>query len=123
MPHLATRAYHQIARAAATEDTRRRIVAAFRAALMERWMDDITLDDIAAAAGTTRQTVIRLFDGKEGLLVAVAETMKAGDRGSRASSRQARTPRAVAHALVARLRGFRRRDHPPAGAGDSAIRC
>lgn len=66
-----TRAYHQVARAAAAEDTRRRIVAAFTDALRTRWMDEITLDGVAAAAGTTRQTVIRLFGGKEGLLGAV----------------------------------------------------
>ncbi len=93
------RPYRQVARAAATEDTRRRIVAAFREALLARWMDEITLDDVAAAAGTTRQTVIRLFGGKEGLLTAVAETMKGEIEMTRAVP-QGATPRAVAHALI-----------------------
>ncbi|MBN9536550.1 MAG: TetR family transcriptional regulator, partial [Alphaproteobacteria bacterium] len=53
------RAYRQSARANAVQDTERQIVDALIALLEERWFDEITLDDIAAAAGTTRQTVIR----------------------------------------------------------------
>lgn len=34
-------------------------------------IDEITLDEVAASVGTTRQTVIRLFGGKDGLLEAV----------------------------------------------------
>jgi AcrR family transcriptional regulator len=70
-----TRPYRQVARAAATEETRRRIVAAFVEAMERRWVDEVTLDEIALAAGTTRQTVIRLFGGKEGLLTACAERL------------------------------------------------
>jgi len=70
------RPYRQVARAAATEETRSRIVGAFAAALGTLWLDEITLDGIATAAGTTRQTVIRLFGGKEGLLAAVADRMR-----------------------------------------------
>ncbi|HTX48206.1 MAG TPA: hypothetical protein VME40_02335 [Caulobacteraceae bacterium] len=40
-----------------------------------RWIDEITLDEVAAAASTTRQTVIRLFGGKQGVLEAVVETL------------------------------------------------
>lgn len=71
-----SRPYRQVARAAATEETRGRIVGAFAAALATLWLDEITLDGIAAAAGTTRQTVIRLFGGKEGLLAAVTDHMR-----------------------------------------------
>lgn len=49
------------------------MVAAFNTAMRERWMDEITLDQIARAAGTTRQTVIRLFGGKEGLVTAFVD--------------------------------------------------
>jgi AcrR family transcriptional regulator len=42
-------------------------------ALKTQWLDDITLDDVAAAARTTRQTVIRMFASKEGLLKAAVE--------------------------------------------------
>jgi AcrR family transcriptional regulator len=73
-----SRPYRQVARAAATEETRRRIVTAFAEALAQRWLDEITLDELSAAAGTTRQTVIRLFGGKEGLLAAVVEWMREG---------------------------------------------
>jgi AcrR family transcriptional regulator len=67
------RPYRQVARAASTEETRHRVVAAFDAAMRDRQMDDITLDQIAVAAGTTRQTVIRLFGGKDGLVEAFVE--------------------------------------------------
>lgn len=66
------RVYRQTARAAATEELRQRIVAAFYELLSSRWVDEVTLDEVAASAGTTRQTVIRLFGGKEGLLKAIA---------------------------------------------------
>jgi AcrR family transcriptional regulator len=94
-----TRPYHQTARAAATQDTQHRILAVFRAALRTRWMDEIRLDDVAAEAGTTRQTVIRLFGGKDGLLVAVANVMKDEIQLMRAVPPGA-DPRAAAQALV-----------------------
>jgi AcrR family transcriptional regulator len=108
-----SRAYRQVARAAATETTRARILDAFAAALRERWMDDVTLDDIAAAASTTRQTVIRLFGGKEGLLAAVAERIArevevrrtlpvGGDRPTNAARALARDYEA-ADAMILRL--------------------
>jgi AcrR family transcriptional regulator len=66
------RVYRQTARAAAAEQLQQRVAKAFYKLLLSRWVDEITLDDVAASAGTTRQTVIRLFGGKEGLLEAVA---------------------------------------------------
>ena len=73
-----SRPYRQVARHAAAEETRRRIVPAFAEALAQRWLDEITLDELAVAASTTRQTVIRLFGGKEGLLDAVVDWMRSG---------------------------------------------
>ena len=67
------RPYRQVARAAATEEMRSRVVVAFDAAMRDRQMEDITLDQIAAAARTTRQTVIRLFGGKNGLVEAFVD--------------------------------------------------
>ena len=67
------RPYHQTARAAATESIRQRIVHSFHDLLLFRWIDEITLDEVAASAGTTRQTVIRLFGGKEGVLSAAID--------------------------------------------------
>lgn len=99
MSAAAVRPYRQVARAAATEDLRLRVVAAFRDALLARWMDEITLDDIAATAGTTRQTVIRYFGGKDGLLTAVAETIKLEVETARTIG-PGFSPRAIAHGLV-----------------------
>ena len=67
------RRYRQTARAASSESLRQKIVLAFHDLLLARWIDEITLDEVAASAGTTRQTVIRLFGGKEGVLEAVIE--------------------------------------------------
>jgi AcrR family transcriptional regulator len=68
-----TRTYRQTARAAAREETRRRIVDAAFAAFTTDWYDEVTLNDIAVAAGVTVQTVINHFGGKAGLLPAVVE--------------------------------------------------
>ena len=64
----AVRAYQQNARAESTEATGRRIVDAFLHRLMNHWFDEITLDQVAADAGVTVQTVVRRFGGKDGLL-------------------------------------------------------
>lgn len=64
----AKRPYRQTTRAEAAEGLRQRIVSAFHDLLLSRWIDEITLDEVAESAGTTRQTVIRLFGGKDGLL-------------------------------------------------------
>lgn len=77
MPERPCRPYVQRARAKAAEATRRRIVDAFVALLMERWFDEITLDRVAADAGVTVQTVVRRFGGKDGLLADAAEALAA----------------------------------------------
>ena len=94
----ASRTYRQVARAAASEATRQRIVAAFDAAMRDRSMDDITLDQIASAAGTTRQTVIRMFGGKEGLVQAFVVQFGEGVLRRRVMPPDA-SPRRVAAAL------------------------
>ena len=73
----AKRSYRQTARAEATEGLRQRIVMAFHDLLLSRWIDEITLDEVAVSAGTTRQTVIRLFGGKNGLLAQVTDIIAA----------------------------------------------
>jgi len=74
---VSKRPYRQIARAAAAESLRQRVVTAFNDLLLSRWIDEITLDEAAVSAGTTRQTVIRLFGGKDGLLEAVMDRLRA----------------------------------------------
>ena len=93
------RRYKQVARAQAAESTRGRILDAFADALRSGWMDDVTLDGVAATAGTTRQTVIRMFGGKEGLLRAVAERF-AGEVAGRRSVPEQAGPAACVRALV-----------------------
>src|SRR5579863_3400153 len=74
---IAKRPYRQSARAAAAQNLRKRIVEAFHRLLLRRWIDEITLDEVAASAGTTRQTIIRLFGAKDGLLDAVMDLVRA----------------------------------------------
>src|SRR4029453_12017949 len=73
----------------------RPLAAPFAGALETGWIEDITLDDVAAAAGTTRQTVIRLFGGKEGLLSDLAERMNEEAMTGRAPRPGAGPPAAV----------------------------
>jgi AcrR family transcriptional regulator len=70
-----TRQYTQRARAEAAEATGRRIVEVFLGRLMAQWFDEVTLDQVAADAGVTVQTVVRRFGGKEGLLSEAVKTL------------------------------------------------
>ena len=62
------------ARAEAAAQTHQRILAAARELAIERFLDDITLDDVAERAGVTTRTVIRRFGGRDGLVKAVIDT-------------------------------------------------
>lgn len=68
-----TRAYRQEARAAASDESRRRIVEAFLKRAEVEWFERITLESVAQDCGVTIQTVIRKFGGKEGLLEAACQ--------------------------------------------------
>jgi len=96
---LAKRPYRQTARAAAAETLRARVVTAFHDLLLKRWIDEITLDEVAASAGTTRQTVIRLFGGKDGLLEAVLGLIRA-EAGPRVAMSGGVTRRSALEALA-----------------------
>lgn len=69
------RTYSLGARATAMEATRARILDAAFGLWRERWYDDVTLADVAAAAGVSVQTVVNHFGGKTGLVEAVADWM------------------------------------------------
>jgi AcrR family transcriptional regulator len=60
-------------RAAAVEATRERILDAAYRAFMERWYDDVTLRDVAGAAGVALQTVVNHFGTKEALYGEVSD--------------------------------------------------
>jgi AcrR family transcriptional regulator len=71
------RHYRQIARAEAAGDTARRIAIAFSECIHERWIEDVTLENVAARAGVTVRTIIRRFGSKEGLLARHTEYLAA----------------------------------------------
>ena len=105
MSGVAARPYRQTARAEATQDLRSRIVQAFLSALKVQWLDDITLDDVAEKARTTRQTIIRMFGGKEGLLKAAVEIWPA-EVEAQVRTPECKTVEALAAAMVGMLEEF-----------------
>lgn len=72
------RAYRMQARAEASAQTARAILAAAAALWRERALDDITLQAIADRAGVTVQTVLRRFGSKDGVIAASIEQDAAG---------------------------------------------
>lgn len=63
-------------RAEAAEETRRRIMDAVIGLHMERYYDQISLDDVAKRAGVTVQTVLRRFGSKDGLIDAASDVAR-----------------------------------------------
>lgn len=63
-----TRTYTQTTRAAAAEETRLRILRAAVDLQAERLTSEISLDDVAARAGVSVQTVLRRFGSRAGLI-------------------------------------------------------
>ncbi|MEU4418105.1 TetR/AcrR family transcriptional regulator [Nocardia salmonicida] len=70
---MKTRPYRMTARAQAAEQTGSRIVDAMVARFAELPYDQIRLEDVAADAGVTVQTVLRRFAGKHALMTAAVE--------------------------------------------------
>jgi AcrR family transcriptional regulator len=70
------RVYRMGARAEAAEERRRRILDAVIGLHMERYYDQISLDDVAKRAGVTVQTVLRRFGSKDGLIEAASEAAR-----------------------------------------------
>jgi AcrR family transcriptional regulator len=95
----ARRLYRQGARAQAAEQTRERILDAAVALFWKRDPDDITLDDLAAHAEVTLQTVLRRFGSKDAVFLAALE-----ERGGTVMDTRkppAADPRAAIAVLVA----------------------
>jgi AcrR family transcriptional regulator len=67
------RSYRMGSRAAGAAETGRQILRATIELYSERFHDQVTLDDIAARAGVTVQTVLRRFRSKEELIEAAAD--------------------------------------------------
>lgn len=67
------RSYTMVARAEAVETTRQRIIDALFALSRDRMFPDISLDDIAAEAGVSVQTILRQFGSRAALIEADIE--------------------------------------------------
>lgn len=91
------RAYNQVARAATAKETEEQIAAAFLRLLKRHWFDEITLDDIATEAGTTRQTIIRRYGGKSGVLAAFVENIDKLIRAGRWSTEPGDIAKAITY--------------------------
>lgn len=65
-----TRSYTMTARAEAVEATRRAVLDALAALSLERWVTEISLEDVASRAGVSVQTVLRHFGSRAGLVEA-----------------------------------------------------
>jgi len=68
-----TRAYTMGSRAEAVAETRRRIIDALFELGRERMFPDISLDDVAAEAGVSVQTILRHFQSRAGLTQATMD--------------------------------------------------
>lgn len=73
---MKVREYRQTARAASTDRTHSAILDALDVAFLEH-ADGFTLEQVAAGAGTSVQTVLRHYRSKEGLLAAGATRARA----------------------------------------------
>lgn len=93
------RSYRMTARADAAERTGERIVDAMLARYATTPYDRIRLEDVAADAGVSAQTVIRRFASKHGLLGATVERELARIGAERAAA-LGQDPERTLHALV-----------------------
>lgn len=93
----AKRRYEMKDRAAATRETRERIIEAALELSIERSYEEITMRSIASAAGVSPQTVVNHFGSKEGLVTAGIESGlgRAKFLGSREEAPVGNIPRAV----------------------------
>jgi AcrR family transcriptional regulator len=83
-------------RANAVAATRERIARAALRLLSDNAYEDVTLNDIAAAAGVSHQTVLNHFESKEGAVLAAIELVKDETDQLRASLPPGDPDRAVA---------------------------
>lgn len=88
------------ARAEAAESTAERVVDAMLGRLAATPYDHIRVEDVAADAGVTGQTVIRRFGGKAGLMTATVERELGRIAAAREAAAQATSAETV-HDLVA----------------------
>ncbi|MBV8665985.1 MAG: TetR/AcrR family transcriptional regulator, partial [Burkholderiaceae bacterium] len=95
------RPYRQIARASTSAATTEAVKAAAFQLLMSRWYDEITLDDVAQAAGVSSKTVQRQFGSKENLARTVLM-----EYGARNSAWRDQVPAGDAEGAIAAIAGM-----------------
>lgn len=93
------RSYRMTARADAAERTGERIIDAMLARYAATPYDRIRLEDVAADAEVSAQTVIRRFGSKHGLLAATVER-ELGKIGAERAAALGESPASTLHALV-----------------------
>jgi AcrR family transcriptional regulator len=74
----ATRPYRLQRRAAEAEGRAERVLDAAIGLWLERWYDEITLEDIARRSGVSLSTIMRRFGSKEGIVSAVVQSDRIG---------------------------------------------
>ncbi|HEX6335963.1 MAG TPA: helix-turn-helix domain-containing protein, partial [Jiangellaceae bacterium] len=84
---------------ASTAETGERILRAVLDLHLERFHDQITLEDVADRAGVTVQTVLRRFGSKDALVAAAAEHARADVRNQRFAAPVGDIPAAVENLL------------------------
>ena len=99
MESKAPRTYRMTARADAAERTGERIIDAMLSRYADVPYDRIRLEDVAAEAGVTVQTVIRRFGSKHGLLAATVERELVRLAADRAAA-LGESPQSTVRALV-----------------------
>ena len=79
-----SRTYRQNVRAEAAHETAAAILKAARELTNEKWLDQLTLDDVAERAGVAVRTVFRRFGTRDELITAMADKyrtdLESGDR-------------------------------------------
>lgn len=94
------RRYRMDTRAAEAAARGQRILRATTDLYMERWLEDLTLEDVAARAGVTVQTVLRRFGTKAELVREAGEDLHAQIVAQRGQAPVGDIPGAVANLMT-----------------------
>src|SRR5579864_6606614 len=104
---MSPRQYRLGRRQAASEETRKRVLAAARALLASEGVLDFTIDRVAQRAGVARMTIYYQFESKRGLLDALIETLSPGALAGRLGARLGRAePFEALGELIGAFAGF-----------------
>jgi AcrR family transcriptional regulator len=77
------RVYRMGRRGEQVREAGERILATVRKDFLSRYLDEVTLDEVAAATGVTVQTLLRRYGSKEGLFTAANELLNQDFHASR----------------------------------------